>query len=389
MLEKLVTWLTEPLEQRSDLLDPSAYYPDIDEQLYARQRAQAGLVPQITIREALGIPAVWRAVSMLASITGTLQLKEYRNQTEIEAAPVVRRPYRGWTPQAFKRDTVHYMASRGEAIWLTLERDFERFASSIVPVPPETMRSDWDGKDHSNWRAISRGGKEIRYRDEDVSHIPLMRDPETGRGVGPMQMCGVALNVAYEADKWASRFFVGSIPSVYLDAAAPLGPTDAEEIKERWLKDPPNVPKVGSGLTPHMLNLDPENAQLTGSRMLNRGESALMFGIPGRLLEYAESGSSITYANVGDLATELVRLTLSPMYLEPIEQAFSDLRPRGHEVRFDVSGFQRADVKTRYEIHKQAIETGIYTPEYAAREEGVISGSSEVEPVPLRVVANG
>jgi HK97 family phage portal protein len=315
-----------------------------------------------------------------------LQLREYRDQSEIDpAAPFVRRPTRQWTPGAFTRDTVFYMASRGEAIWLVMERDAADFASSIVPVAPESIKSEWDGLEH-RWYSYRSDGTTRTYDSRDVIHIPMLRDPSTGRGLGPMQLCGVALNVAVEADVWASRFFVGSIPSVYLDSKVPISPDDAAVIKNKWLTDPPNVPKVGYGLEPTLLSLNPEAAQLVSSRINSRADAALMFGIPGRLLEYSESGSSITYANVGDLATELVRLTLAPVYLEQIEQAFSDLLARGHEVRYDVSGLERADAKTRYEIHSTAIETGIYTPQYAAQQEGIEGGSPAVVPVPLREV---
>ena len=384
-LQQLVSWLTEPLEQRSHPLDPDIHWPDIDTQLYQRQQALSCTLSTASVKEALGFPAIFRAVSLLSTVAASLQLKEYRNEVEIPAAPVVRRPQRRWTPGAFTRDSVFYMGSRGEAIWLVKERDVAGFASDLVPVPPETLQSEWDGLEH-NWYRIGSDGKRTDYVRENVIHIPFMRDPATGRGVGPLQLCGVAANVAVEADRWASRYFLGSIPSIYLESKVPLAGEDPAEIKSRWLTDPPNVPKVGYGIQPHVLNVNPETAQLTQSRMYSRGEAALMFGIPGRMLEYSESGTSITYASVGDLATELVRLTLGPAYLEQIEQAFSDLRPRGTEVRFDVEGFERADVKTRYEIHSQAIATGIYDAEYAASKEGVSGTFPEVRPAPLKVV---
>lgn len=378
-------YLTEPLEQRSHPLDPDVSWPDIDTQLLSRQRSQGGLLIKASVKEALGIPAIYRAVSLLSQVASSLQLKEYRNEVEIPAAPVVRRPQKEWTPGAFTRDTVFYMASRGEAIWLVTERDVAGFASDLVPVAPETMQSDWNGIRH-DWYRIGNDGRRRDFNPRDVVHIPLMRDPSTGRGIGPLQSCGVAANVAVEADQWAARYFLGSIPSIYLESKVPLAGNDPDEIKSRWLQDPPNVPKVGYGIEPHNLGIDPETAQLTASRMYSRGESALMFGIPGRMLEYSESGTSITYASVGDLATELIRLTLGPAYLEQIEQAFSDLRPRGTEVRYDVEGFERADIKTRYEIHAQAIASGIYDAEYAASKEGVSGTFPEVRPAPLKVV---
>lgn len=384
-LQRFVSWLTEPIEQRSHPLDPDIHWPDIDTQLYARQQAHSGTVVKATIKEAMGIPAIWRAISLLSTVAASLQLKEYRNEVEIPASPVVRRPQKRWTPGAFTRDTVMYQATRGEAIWLVKERDVADFPSDLVPVAPETLQSDWDGIEH-DWYSIGPDGKRRDYARENVVHIPLIRDPSTGRGIGPLQVCGVATNVAVEAERWASRFYVGSVPSVYLESKVPLAGNDPDTIKSKWLTDPPNVPKVGYGITPHAIGMDMEASQALQSRMYSRGEAALMFGIPGRMLEYAESGTSITYANVGDLATELVRLTLGPAYLEQIEQAFSDLRPLGTEVRYDVAGFERADVKTRYDIHETAIANGIYTAEHAAQQEGVSGTFPEVRPAPLRVV---
>lgn len=390
-LQRLTTWLTEPLEtrtvslqQRSDSLDPDADYADIDTQLYRRQRARAGDTARPTIRQALSVPAIFRAVNLLSSTAATLPLKEYVQQREVNAAPVVRRPQPEWKPADFWRDTVLYKATRGEFIWLVLARDSAGFATSLLPVPPETMQSKWDGIRHKWWTIVD--SKVVNFDSRDVVHDVMVRDPATGRGLGPLQLCGVAANVAVEAEWWASRFFVGAMPSVYLDSRAPLGAGDVDVIREKWLNSPPNTPKVGHGLTPTLLQNDPEAAQLTQSRMHSRGEAALMFGISGRLLEYAESGSSITYANAGDLATELVRLTLAPNYLEPMEQAFSDLRPRGTECRFDVSEMERADPKTRYAIHKLAIDAGVYTPEYAAQQEGITGGAPSVVPSPLRVI---
>jgi len=278
------------------------------------------------------------------------------------------------------------MSTYGESIWQVRSRDAEGFASDLLPVAPYSMKSeDWNGET-MRWFSMV-GGRQVEQDPKNIVHIPLLRDPHTGRGMGPLQVCGAAVNVSVEADRWAQRWFVGGMPSLYLDSAMPIEELEATKVKDQWLSDPPNLPKVGYGFTPTKMGFTVEEAQLGSARMLNRGEVALMFGIPGRLLEYAESGTSVTYANVGDLATELVRLTLAPLYLEQIEQAFSDLLPRGHEVRFDVEGFQRADIKTRYEVYEKAIALGIITAEQAAADEGKAPGNREVIPTPLRAVS--
>lgn len=380
-------WMTRllGLQERADPLDPSAAYPDIDAALLAMQRGGRTSTVPPTIKEALGVPAVLRAVSLITTTVATLDLRAYdREQQLIDPTPsFVRRPARTWRTFDFWRDTVFYLATRGEAIWLTRERGYDGFPLDVLPVVPESIQSEWDGIDHV-WYREQQNGKRIPYSSKDVTHITVLRDPVTGRGIGPLQLCGAALTVADEADRWAARFFAGSgIPSIHLDAAAPLSQDEADLVKFGWLRDPPNIPKVSHGLTAKVMTVAPEQSQLVESRMNNRAEVALMFGISGRLLEYAASGSSITYANVGDLATELLRLTLAPYYLEPMEQAFSDLLPRGTEVRFDVDGLQRSDPKTRYLIHEKAINLGIYGPEHAREIEDIGDDHAPAAAAPL------
>jgi hypothetical protein len=116
--------------------------------------------------------------------------------------------------------------------------------------------------------------------------------------------------------------------------------------------------------------------------MHSRGEAAVLFGMPGKLLEYAEQGSSLTYQNVGDLMTEFVRTTLAPSYLVPIEAALTDFLVRRRTVRFDLSELQRADPKTRFDIHAIAIAQGIYDAQYAQVAEGIAPGAATTAPTP-------
>jgi hypothetical protein len=61
----------------------------------------------------------------------------------------------------------------------------------------------------------------------------------------------------------------------------------------------------------------------------------------------------------------------------------SDLLTRSTVARFNLKQLLRADAKTRMEVHKTAIEAGIYGPEVAAQEEGYAPGAVDYAPVPL------
>jgi hypothetical protein len=130
-------------------------------------------------------------------------------------------------------------------------------------------------------------------------------------------------------------------------------------------------------------SIDTAGAQMLDARQFNNGDAAREFGIPGPLLEYQQQGSSLTYQNRTDLKGHLLEMCLVPLYLEPIEQAMSDLLTRSTVARFNVKGFLRADIKTRFEVHGIAIDKGIYDAPYAQREEGIAPGDVEYAPVPF------
>src|SRR4029077_10136651 len=102
-------------------------------------------------------------------------------------------------------------------------------------------------------------------------------------------------------------------------------------------------------------NTNVQGAQMLDARQHNNGDAARMFGVPGVLIEYATAGSSLTYQNISEVFTLFVKTCLQPNYLEPIEQAMSDLLPRTMKAEFNVAGFQRADQKTRWETYNLAV----------------------------------
>jgi hypothetical protein len=108
-----------------------------------------------------------------------------------------------------------------------------------------------------------------------------------------------------------------------------------------------------------------------------------MFGIPASLLDHTAPGSNLTYQNLETEWAKFVRGGLWPNYLEPIEQAMSDLLTRSTVSRFNVDALLRADIKTRYEVYKLGTEAGVIDPEEARRIEGFDPGDIENAPVPM------
>ena len=360
-----------PLETREIVVDPinPNPLPPIEDQISALwHRRYPWAAP--TVKMALGVPAVMRAVTLLANTGGSLPIDCFRDGDLVDpqdAPSVIRRPDPLNSPRSFKRNTIFNLACYGEAIWWIPTRDFDGIPTSVLNLHPPDVVIRWDEK---QLRPIF----EWRERDitRDVQHLTYLRFGNEPRGFGPLQVCGSVMSAAAEAAEWAARFMAeGGIPSVVLNwKAGELTANEADALKSQWVSSPSNMPKVVSGgLEVEAFQVSPREAQLIDVREQSAGDVARMFGINPALLGVASSGSSLTYQNVGDMATELLRLTLGPNFLAPIEEALTDLLPRTTVARFNVDALQRADIGTRFDVYASGIASGVLTIDEAREAE--------------------
>ena len=363
-----------------------------------------------SVSQALSVPAIQRAVSLIAGTTGTLSMQAFRNGALMDDPPrVATRPDPRETTGAFYGGTASDMAKYGEFVWWVANRDGDDIPTSLVRVPLRELKVE-ENKDDRLLARYKWGTKEgTRYspanrRGAFVHVMYPIGDAFDLRGRGPLQLCGAATSVSVESQNWAANFYAGGASSnVLIKHASELSPerldvdtwlpdpdnglNEAQRLKAQWMEAYNNTPRVidQNIESVEYLQPNPQGAQMLDARQANNGDAARMFGIPGSLMEYQQAGSSLTYQNLEGEFTKFVRTCLQPLYLEPIEQALSDVLTRSTSARFNVKSFLRADVKTRFEVHGIAIDKGIYDPEYAQREEGILPGDVEFAPVPFAV----
>jgi phage portal protein BeeE len=370
--------------------------------------SRTGVWRRVSVREALGVPAIHRAVALISSTTGMLSLQSYRNGAVMADPPsIITRPDPYETPGAFYGGTAADMAKYGEFVWWIASVDTDRLASALIRVPLAELRVEenltnrlrptytWGTKTGTRYSGANPEGRFVHVK------YPLA-EPFALRGEGPLQLCGAANSIAVESQAWAGNFYgEGGYPSSVIKKAGLLSPmlldpvtmlpdpesglSEADILRNQVIGRSSNTAMVIDDQIDSIEFKSPNTvgAQMLDARQFNNGDAAREFGIPGSLLEYQQPGSSLTYQNLEGEFTKLVRVTLQPLYLEPIEQAMSDLLTRSTVARFNLKGFLRADIKTRFEVHGIAIDKGIYGPEYAQMEEGILPGDVEYAPVPF------
>lgn len=92
--------------------------------------------------------------------------------------------------------------------------------------------------------------------------------------------------------------------------------------------------------------------------------------VPGELLLAEVGGSSLTYQNAAELLDNLVRTTVQPMYLAPVEEALSDLLPGTQACRFDTAELFRLQTAARYSTYATGLGAGFLRLEQIDRWEG-------------------
>jgi HK97 family phage portal protein len=367
----------EDFQERSE-------FPGMEEQIDAIRRTQAAERPwrPAAVNEALGVPSILSAVSLISGVAGSLSMEGFRAGSLMADAPrLIQRPNPRTTPGVFYRDTAFYHASRGEFWWWIAHRDIDGNPDALYPVPPWEITVTANPNDRL--RPEIKWGSRV-MRNEDMRQHMYLPGPDGLRGVGPLQLAGAAVSVAHEASHWAANFFSGGLPSLVGITEQDLDETDLKQLDKQWAEKQSNTPRwIGKGLELQSPPFDAQKAQLTDTRSFQVGEVARMFLIPGPLLEYQMSGSSLTYRNEEDIWTDFQRRCLSPQYLEPIEQEMSDLMPRTTVGRFNLEQLLRADVKSRYEAWKFGMDAGWLTAEEVRKKEGLEPGNVDFAPVPF------
>lgn len=372
-------------------IDPFTPLPDLQTQILALQHKSTTTIYHIpSIQEALGVPAIQRAVALIANTTGSLEMQEYVDGALADSSRIVARPDPYQTPRDFKRDSAYYLATRGEVVWWIAARDSDNRPASLIVVPLAELTIEPNPRNRLfpayTWGTVTSTRYSGANQDGQFVHITYLKEPGQLRGMGPLQMCGAAASVSVEAQTWAANFYAeGGRGGTLIKANGEGDELEAANLKAQWTATPNNVPHVIFDGVEEVKEIDvnPNGAQMLDSRYAQNGEAALMFGIPGSLMNYGTPGASLTYQNVAEEFTKFLKTCLAPNYLEPIEQAMTDLLPRSHTSRFYVDGLLRADIKTRFDVYASGITSGVLSVEKAQEMEGLIPGSIEVAPVPF------
>jgi HK97 family phage portal protein len=287
--------------------------------------------------------AVWACVNLIAGSISTLPLAAYRDGEETALPtlpPVLRAPSAGWSLPDFLYATLQSLLLRGNAYGLIVDRA----GAGLLPAQVELLDPNRVMVE-ANGRIIWRiDGTEVD--PASIWHVKAFTAPGQVLGLSPIQHARQAIGLGVGAERYAAKFFGESaIPSGVLTTDQDIKPDRAESIKARWKQahgGNRDIAVLGNGARFQAVTIPPEQAQFLETTQANIRTIARYFAVQPELIG-ADSGNSLTYANVEQRALDFLTFGLRP-WLVRLETALSALL--------------RTDLLTRYQAHESAIRAG-------------------------------
>lgn len=310
-------------------------------------------------KTALGIPAIYRGISLIADAVGALDFCAYRNGREVLPKPqILVRP----NPTETRMETISAMAAslilHGNYLAVLGEPGANGLPDSIYPVSADRVQVSRD-----KGRIIYRIDEKIYDRSE-ILHIKNFTMPGDLVGRGILAIAKQSLGKEIAISEYAARYFDGGVnPTAVIKSQNPdLSSEEADALKAAWMSmysSRNRSPVVMNASTDfEVLSSNAAESQLVEAQTAGLTEAANILGLPPYYL--GAPNSSRTYSNVEEENLQLIKWSIQPV-AERIEAAFSDLLVRGQTAKFKYESLLKTDTLSRYNAYAVALSNGFLT----------------------------
>lgn len=328
---------------------------------------------KVTEAGSLKMPAVWRAVNLLASSTAALPLKTYRRGTHDEVSiPVMSDPHPDLTGYEIAELRMTHLLLWGNSYAFKV-RNGRGQVAEVWPLDPSSVKVGLLPKakrtaDNPTGKVFQVGDDLRQFTPHDILHVPgLGYDGITG--ASPIRLATQAIGLGLAAEEYAAKLYAsGSLMSGILQTEQRLEQGQAERLKANWkqkvtgLSNAHDIAVLDSGASFQPVSMPATDAQMIESRRFQVSEIARWFGVPPHMLMDTEKstswGTGIEQQSIG-----FVVYTLRP-WLVRIEQRLSREVARPSDpnvyVKHKVEGLLRGDSKSRGEFYNTMRQVGAF-----------------------------
>lgn len=338
--------------------------------IFLGPRNEAGVT--LTEKSALGMPAVYRAIAVIAQTSASLPLSAYETVDGVHRPlptqpQLITKPHADMTRFEWLELVLVHLLGWGNAYLQILRNGLGEIAE-LWPVDPSRVRVGRSRVSQAKIYAISPDGGQVPdgsdygdldallpLTDAEILHIPGLGYDGTV-GLSPIAHARQAMGTAAAAEIYGAKMFgSGTMLSGILTTDQKLNQEQAEALEQRWKQKNAGIAKardiavLGNGTSFQPLSLSPADAQFIETARYSIAQVARIFGVPPHMLmdtdQSSNWGTGIEQQSIG-----FVRYTLQP-WLVRIEQRLNKLLPVGQYAKFTVDGILRGDTATRYEAY--------------------------------------
>jgi len=326
---------------------------------------QPFVVNEIT---ALQLIPVTRCISVLETAAMQIPVEVMRGIEKVDSPSWLVTPdvENNVTQAEFIGQTIVSMAIYGNAYWKIYKG--ARGISNMELIPANWVNIEQDTRGNLTY---SING--VKQAKDSIKHLKLWSVPGDIYGQGPLQRHKSIIQSANDLQNYADNWFkVAAVPTGTLTTSEFLSADIALANKKAFIDSQKerSVAVLSSGLQYSSIALNPEEAQFLANQTFTTRQIANMFGVPSMYLGLSVEGSGLTYTNGNEDRQKLYEDGLQ-QYIVRIQQALTDLLPRGQKAEFNMTGFLRPNVLNRYQSYAIGIDKRFLTVNEVREAEGM------------------
>jgi HK97 family phage portal protein len=309
--------------------------------------------------EALGLPALYSGVSLIANSLASLPLKIYTRATSDGRAirfrgpsvfdhPSVTGTLFDWLFTAMTSLLLH-----GNAWGFITGRDGYGFPQGVEWIPPQDVSVMDD--EMQPWNPLrSRIYVYGRLMDRsELFHVKAFSLAGRTEGISPLRAFAMTILAGIEAQRYGTSWYQagGFPPGTFQNSEIEIDADQAEEIRSMLTSTiQRRQPLVyGRDWDYKPVTVPPSEAQFIDAMRLNASQIAAILHLPAERIG-GTRGDSLTYSSVEQSTLQIIE-ALRP-WLVRLETAFFDILPASRYCRFDSDALLKTDLATRTNIYQ-------------------------------------
>jgi HK97 family phage portal protein len=319
---------------------------------------------------ALGLPALYAAVKILADGAASLPMRVYNKSGS--SVSLYQGPTLFDNPSAVdtKFDWIFAAMSsvllHGNAWGLITGKDKYGFPKGIEWLPPERVYvQESDQQSFNPLKAkVLFDGREMKWfgPDKELFHVRGFKQAGRLEGLSAIRYFAQVILAGHQTQEYGLSWFNsgGFPPGIFKNAELEVDPDQAAKVRAMLTsvlrKHEPLVIGRDWDYTP--VTVPPSEAQFIDAMQLNATQIAAIFNLPPDRVG-GKRGDSLTYNTVEQSTLQVIE-ALTP-WLVRFEEAFSALLPGRRYIRFWTDALLRTDLQTRINNYNTQRRMGLLT----------------------------